>query len=169
MVIMPKIIGIMASTNEGVIGKGNALPWHYKDELNHFRKITNNQVMVVGRKTFESAPSTLFKKKPIVFSKTMQSSERYMVTRSITEFLRYLDSINLPEIFMIGGAEIAELFFKENLISEFFLTKIHKDYDGDITMDLKFFDNWQQILLTQTDNYTIYKLINPKGVSYEIY
>lgn len=159
---MPKIIGIMAATNEGIVGKGNWLPWDYKNELEHFRKITNNQVMVVGRKTFESAPPNLFKQKPIVFSKSMPKSEQYTAVESIAEFLTNLSHINVQEIFMIGGAEIAELFLKENLISEFILTKIHKNYEGDVSMNLKLFDNWPQALLTQTKDYTIYKLINPQ-------
>ncbi|WP_367364235.1 dihydrofolate reductase [Candidatus Tisiphia endosymbiont of Nedyus quadrimaculatus] len=34
------IIGIMAATKDGVIGRNNALPWYYLDEIKHFRAIT---------------------------------------------------------------------------------------------------------------------------------
>lgn len=163
---MTKIIGIIASTNNGIIGKGNALPWDYKDELEHFRKITDNQVMVMGRKTFESAPNSLFKQKPIVFSKNKIecSSKPCTVVESVDNFLEHIRRNQCLKVFMIGGAEIAELFLKNNLISEFILTKIHKNYEGDANMDLSFFDKWQHILLTQTKNYTIYKLTNPQEI-----
>lgn len=159
---MTKIIGIMASTNSGVIGKGNALPWDYKEELEHFRKITDSQVMVMGRKTFESAPSSLFKQTPIVFSKnkSMCNLKPCTVVESIDRFLEHIRHSQCNKVFMIGGSEIAELFLKNNLISEFILTKIHKNYEGDASLDLSIFNKWQQILLTQTKNYTIYKLTN---------
>ncbi len=161
---MTKIIGIMASTASGIIGKGSALPWKYPEELEHFRKITGSQVMVMGRKTFESAPNSLFKQTPIVFSKNKSTgnSKPCTVVESIDNFLEHIRSIQCHKVFMIGGSEIAELFLKNNLISEFILTKIHKNYEGDVSMDLSFFDKWQQILLTQTKDYTIYKLTNPQ-------
>ncbi|MCX7343688.1 MAG: dihydrofolate reductase [Proteobacteria bacterium] len=163
---MTKIIGIMASTPNGIIGKDNALPWSYPEEIEHFRKITDSQVMVMGRKTFESAPNSLLKKTPIVFSKNkaIRNLKPCTVVESIDSFLEHILSIQCHKAFMIGGAEIAELFLKNNLISEFILTKIHKNYEGDASMDLSFFDKWQQILLTQTKDYTIYKLTNPQEI-----
>ncbi len=163
---MAKIIGIMASAPNGIVGNGNALPWNYPEELEHFRKITDSQVMVMGRKTFESAPSSLFKQTPIVFSKNKatDNSKSCMVVESIDQFLEHIRNIKCHTVFMIGGADIAELFLKNNLISEFILTKIHKNYEGDKSMDLSFFDKWQQILLTQTKDYTIYKLTNTQEI-----
>ncbi|ABV74376.1 dihydrofolate reductase [Rickettsia akari str. Hartford] len=35
------------------------------------------------------------------------------------------------KIFIVGGAEIAILCLEQNLIDEFLLTKINKNYDGD--------------------------------------
>ena len=166
---MPKIIGIMAATPDGIVGKGSGLPWNYAKELEHFRKTTEGQVMVMGRKTFDSCPPALFKQKPIVFSKTIHSSKLCTVVGSIEEFLHHLEIINCDKIFMIGGAAIAEFFLKNNLISEFIFTKVHKNYEGDSSMDLKLLDNWHQMLLTKTKDYTIYRLTNPKGDVYEIY
>ena len=157
---MPKIIGIMATTNEGVVGKDNGLPWNYKDELEHFRQTTNRQTMVMGRKTFETTPENLFKRTPIVFSKTLTGTG---IVSSIPEFLDYIKNIEESKIFMIGGAELAELFLKNNLISEFILTKIHKNYMGDVRMNLNYFNHWQSEIILSNNNYTIYRFKNPQS------
>jgi dihydrofolate reductase len=65
-----KAIGIMAATNEGVIGKGNALPWNYPEELEHFRSTTHGHTIIMGRKTYEALPEGIFSsRKAIIFSK----------------------------------------------------------------------------------------------------
>ena len=51
-----KAIGIMAATNEGVIAKGNVLPWNYPEELDHFRSTTDGHNIIMGRKTYEAMP-----------------------------------------------------------------------------------------------------------------
>ena len=42
MTKLQKIVGIMAVTEEGVIGKNNSLPWNYPEELKHFRQIKSD-------------------------------------------------------------------------------------------------------------------------------
>ena len=49
---MIKIIAAM--TNEGVIGNEGTLPWHISDDLKLFKRLTKGEVVVMGRKTFES-------------------------------------------------------------------------------------------------------------------
>ena len=53
------------------------------------------------------------------------------------------------KIFMIGSAEIAHMFLKENILSKFFLTYIHKPYGRDTYLDLSFFKNWPKEKLFQ--------------------
>ncbi|WP_341749364.1 dihydrofolate reductase [Candidatus Tisiphia endosymbiont of Sialis lutaria] len=53
-----KIIGIMAATQQGVIGDRNSLPWSYPEELEHFRATTSGHIMIMGRKTYNIIPKT---------------------------------------------------------------------------------------------------------------
>ncbi len=65
-----KIIGIMAVDPNGVIGINNDLPWRYPSEFKHFCQVTDKQVIVMGRKTFETVPQSILKNRtPIVFSR----------------------------------------------------------------------------------------------------
>lgn len=153
-----KIIGIMAVDPKGVIGINNRLPWHYPSELDHFRQVTDKQVMVMGRKTFEIIPQNILK--PIVFSRNKLSpcfnkGIECTIVSSMQEFLSIQGS---SKVFMIGGAQIAHLFLKYDLISEFIITEIHRPYEGDVYFNLTLLDRWNKTILTKTKDYTIWKL-----------
>lgn len=48
-----KIIAIWVQDQCGIIGKNNHLPWHLPKDLKHFKETTLNQVILMGRVTFE--------------------------------------------------------------------------------------------------------------------
>ncbi|UPA55580.1 dihydrofolate reductase [Wolbachia pipientis] len=153
-----KIIGIMAVDPNGVIGINNGLPWHYPSELDHFRQVTDKQVMVMGRKTFETIPQNILK--PIVFSRNklgpcFNKGIECTIVSSMQEFLSIQSS---SKVFVIGGAQIAHLFLKYDLISEFIITEIHRPHEGDVYFNLTLLDRWNKTILTKTKDYTICKL-----------
>jgi dihydrofolate reductase len=158
------VTGIMAVDPKGVVGINNGLPWHYPSELDHFHQVTDKQVIVMGRKTFETMPQNILKDRiPIVFSRNKLSSRfdgsiKCTIISSIQEFLSIQSSWSYPKIFMIGGAQIAHLFLEYDLISEFIITKIHRPYKGDVYFNLTLLDGWHQTILTQMKDYTIYRL-----------
>jgi len=164
-----KIIGVMATDPQGVVGKEGGLPWHYTDELKHFRKITHGHVIVMGRRTFEATPCDILKERhSIVFSRQQRKScvnkdTEYTFVNSIEDFLAHIGQWKNQKIFMIGGAEIAHLFLEKELLAEFILTKIHQSYEGDTYLNLNLLEDWPQTVLSRTENYTIYHLKNPKG------
>ena len=45
---------IVAMSVNRVIGKDNKLPWHLPEDLRWFKKLTTGNVIIMGRKTFES-------------------------------------------------------------------------------------------------------------------
>ena len=45
---------IVAMDYNGLIGKGNGLPWHIPADMKHFKKITTGKTVVMGEKTYES-------------------------------------------------------------------------------------------------------------------
>lgn len=55
---------------------------------------------------------------------------------------------------------MAELFLINNLISEFFLTRIKKHYLGDTFFPLKLLKNWNRLIVQQYNDFTIYKYTN---------
>lgn len=45
---------IVCKTKEGVIGLDNKLPWKQKHDMQRFKAITANKLLIMGRKTWES-------------------------------------------------------------------------------------------------------------------
>ncbi len=158
------VIGIMAVDPNGVIGINNGLPWHYPSELDHFRQVTDKQVIVMGRKTFETMPQDILANRiPIVFSRDKLNScfnrgVKCTIISSMQEFLSIQSNWSYPQIFVIGGAQIAHLFLEYNLISEFIMTEIYKPYKGDVYFNLTLLDGWHKTILTKTKDYTICRL-----------
>jgi len=48
------VVLVLAAAENGVIGKGDALPWELPDDLRHFKRTTIGRPIIMGRKTFES-------------------------------------------------------------------------------------------------------------------
>ena len=47
---------IIAVNNLGFIGKGNTLLWHNKEDLKHFKRLTDGGILLVGYNTFSELP-----------------------------------------------------------------------------------------------------------------
>ena len=56
-------------SDNGVIGRGNALPWRLKSDLQHFRALTMGKPVIMGRKTYLSIGKPLPGRTTIVVSR----------------------------------------------------------------------------------------------------
>ena len=45
---------VVAVSRNGVIGRDGGLPWHFREDLRHFRAVTLEHAVIMGRKTWES-------------------------------------------------------------------------------------------------------------------
>ncbi len=63
------IVVLAAVAENGVIGRGNALPWRIKSDMAHFRALTMGKPVVVGRKTYLSIGKPLKGRTTIVVSR----------------------------------------------------------------------------------------------------
>lgn len=162
---MIKATGIMACTHGGVIGKEGKLPWNYPEEFKHFQKTTKNNIIIMGRKTFdEMSKTTLLNNRfAIVFTKNQS-----LLSKKLKN-VKFVNSLNEYKLFsqnftskpyMIGGQEIAKLFLNNNMIDKFILTKIHKEYEGDKFFPLNLIKNWHESINSVNNDYTIYNISN---------
>ncbi len=121
---------ILATDKNSLIGKNNLLPWHYKEDLAFFKKVTLNKIVVMGRKTFESILTT--NKKPlsertnVVCSKEEYSYPGVIV---INDLFRYLEENKEKDIFIIGGKSIYEITLP--ICDYLYVTHINKEHEGD--------------------------------------
>ena len=60
---------IVAIAENNVIGKDNKLLWHVPEDLKRFKSITSGNIIIMGRKTFESLPGVLPNRKHIIITR----------------------------------------------------------------------------------------------------
>jgi dihydrofolate reductase len=83
------IINIIAAMSlNRVIGKDNQLPWHYSEDLQHFKNLTLDHVIVMGYNTYLSIGKPLPKRRNIVLtSKTIDGVETYTSIQAMMDQL----------------------------------------------------------------------------------
>ncbi len=95
-------------TSERVIGNGNEIPWHIRDDLKLFKRITTGNIVIMGKNTWESIPVTarpLRGRTNIIVSTTLPMQHGAMVCRSVPDALNEAEKQN-GEIFCVGGAQL---------------------------------------------------------------
>lgn len=128
---------IIAADQNGVIGKGNDLPWHLGADLRRFKSLTMGHHIVMGRKTFESIGVLLPGRTSVVLTKDSawwpekieKGETRLKVFSDWQQAHAYLDSTGDEQPFVIGGASIFEQLFPAT--NRFFLTRVLAKVDGD--------------------------------------
>jgi dihydrofolate reductase len=117
---------IAAMSLNRVIGAGNQIPWHLPDDFKWFKRMTTGQVIVMGRKTFESICKPLPNRTTIVLSRSRPEITGVQVVRSLSD-------INLAretrEVFICGGAEVYAQALP--LCSDLYLTLVKRMVEGD--------------------------------------
>ena len=116
---------IAAISKNHVIGKDNKMPWSIKNDLRHFREITLNHTVIMGRKTYESIGKPLDLRNNIVISRQLKDN-RFKVYCSLDEAFKHITD---NEVFIIGGESIYNSTI--DIADEIYLTYIDAHYDGD--------------------------------------
>lgn len=106
---------VWAQSTSGIIGVNGKLPWHDRGDLQHFKDMTTNKVIVMGRKTRESLPQRN-KKLPnrtnIVLSKNMKSTKTVKAVASPYAAIEQTAHNSQDELWVIGGHETFQAFIK---------------------------------------------------------
>ena len=117
---------IAAMSLNRVIGSGNKIPWHLPEDFKWFKRMTTGNVVVMGRKTFESIGKPLPDRKTIVLSRSGFAHPEVTVVRDLGEIDLAAET---GEVFICGGAQIYEQALP--LCSELFLTIVKQYLHGD--------------------------------------
>ena len=117
---------IAAMSENRVIGRGNAIPWHLPADFKWFKRVTTGNVVVMGRKTFESIGKPLPDRETIVLSR---SGFQHPGVRTVSSLDAIDPASEARDIFLCGGAEIYALGLPR--CSDLFLTFIKRTVEGD--------------------------------------
>ncbi len=130
---------IVAMAKNRVIGKDNKLPWHFSEDLKHFKNLTTGSTVIMGRKTFESIHHAtkgklLPEREMIVLTRKgkvnlpLDAFQRVFFLHSLDEALDRKNRIT-ENAFIIGGEDLYRQTIDK--VDGIYLTRIDADYDGD--------------------------------------
>lgn len=115
---------IVAVDKNFLIGNGEQLPWHFKEDLEYFKEKTMGKFVIFGSKTYQGIKSPLLGRKIIVLSKETLSG--VVVAGSIDEALSQAEG----EVMVAGGRSVYEQFLK--IADRIYLTLINDQFEGDV-------------------------------------
>ena len=119
---------IVAVSENGVIGRGNGLPWKLSADLRRFKQLTTGHAIIMGRKTFESIGGPLPHRSSVMITRNRHYESPGVVV--VHSFDQAVDACkDQHEAFVIGG----EAVFREALprAERLYLTRVHANIKGD--------------------------------------
>jgi dihydrofolate reductase len=120
---------IAAMSLNRVIGAGNKIPWHLPEDFKWFKKMTTGQVIVMGRKTYESIGRPLPNRTTIVLSRSSLRIPGVTLVADLQELGSLHGELAGREIFICGGAQVYEHALP--MCSDLYLTLVKRNVEGD--------------------------------------
>lgn len=98
-----------AQSSDGVIGDGDAMPWHIPEDLAHFKATTMGAPVIMGRRTWDSLPAKfrpLPGRRNVVLSRSMTPEDvpGAELAHSLDAALDLIGDV--PVAWIIGGGRV---------------------------------------------------------------
>ena len=128
---MKEINVIVAMTKDRVIGKDGTLPWHLSEDLKLFKAHTTGNIVIMGRKTFDSIGRPLPNRRNIVVSKSIREDEKVPGVEYFPDLDHALAAAQEGDgrIFIIGGASIYHQMIEK--ADRLYISLVDGDFEGD--------------------------------------
>ena len=121
---------IVAHAPNRVIGNGIHIPWHIKEEFQHFKRTTLGHTIIMGSTTFLSIGKPLPNRKTIVINQNPNfDTMGQELCTDLNELInKYKDSEEV--VFVCGGASI----YRQMLpyVNEMIISVVKKEVEGNI-------------------------------------
>ena len=139
------------------IGYDGDMLFKISKDLQRFREFTEKNIIIMGRKTFESLPDkkALPNRTNIVITRDKDyKADGIIVVNSIEELFPLLEKLNPNnemENFLIGGGDLTHQMLK--YCDEAYITKVNKSFEASDTLipNLDIDKNWKIVKESETD------------------
>ena len=156
---------IWAMDKNQLVGKGDKIPWHIKEDLLYYKSKTNGKVVVMGDTTYYSLRS-YYKTKPLPYGKIYVATidKDLVINDGLNDIEMVYDLVEFlknfkDELWVVGGRTIYKISlpYADNLYISF----VQGEYEGDIyfpTIDFSQYELvWENI--TESVRYTQFKRV----------
>lgn len=143
-----KTVLVAAIGDNAIIGRDGQLPWRLKSDLQHFKKVTLNRPVIMGRKTHESIGKLLPDRTNIVLTRDLSLiAPGAVLATSLDAALSYARSDaarrGVDEIMVIGGGDIFAATMP--IADRLEITHVHASPDGDALFPAIDPEIWQEV------------------------
>ncbi len=152
-----KIVIISAIAQNGVIGRSNGeMPWHVKEEFQHFKKTTLGYPIIMGRITFETLGKPLKDRLNVVITNQPDYKlpyEEVKIFRTLTEAVEAVSKTNPEKIFIIGGGQVYHQAI--DFADEMIISIMKFDAEGDVLFPEIDPGRWKEVSKDERDQFDI--------------
>lgn len=125
---------IVAKAKNNAIGKDNDLIWHLPDDMKFFTDSTRKQVVIMGRKNWDSIPDK-YRPLPdrvnvVVTRNTNFQSDECAVFPTVEAAIDAYKN-GEQDVYIIGGGQVYKYALDHDLVGEMFITEIEAEFDAD--------------------------------------
>jgi len=133
---MAKVAIVVAMSENRVIGKDGNLPWRLPRDMSRFVELTGNNIVVMGRKTWDSIPDKfkpLKRRINLVLSRDPEfKPEGCSVFSNLQTAIRMVQELEpKKKIFVIGGESVYKEALRLGIVEQMFITMVHARFEGD--------------------------------------
>lgn len=152
---MKEINVIVAMTKHRIIGKDGTLPWHLSEDLKLFKAHTTGNIVIMGRKTFDSIGRPLPNRRNLVVSKSIQENEKVAGVEYFPDLEHALNAAQdgSGKIFIIGGASIYQQMIEK--ADRLYISLVDGDFDGDTCFPEVKEDVWKVVATEPHTGFTL--------------
>lgn len=158
---------IVCSGPNGELGLNNELIYHNKKDMKFFKEQTTNNVVIMGKNTYESIGRPLPDRINIVLTDSPQHYPGVLEWNMPLKNAIMNANAMFPmlDIFIIGGAYVYNQAIEQKLADEVLLTQMYQRKEADAFIDMtKINENYYvedlvEILSNEDDMAIIYKLV----------
>ena len=160
-----KIIIIAAIAKNSVIGRKNGdMPWHIKEEFQHFKDTTMGSAIIMGRKTFETLGKPLKGRENIIITKNENFGAKFnsiKIFHSLNQSIDYCFKKKHEKIFIIGGGEIYKQAIP--IADELIISHLKFEAEGEIKFPEIDYEEWQKISTEDRKQFEIVRYARLNG------
>ena len=142
LVTRAQISLVVAVADNGVIGRGGALPWRLPDDMRHFKAVTMGKPVLMGRRTFESIGRPLPGRRNLLLSRGgAADADGIERVQTVQEACKLVG--DATELCVIGGAQVyvATLPYAKRI----YLTQVHAAVTGDTYFPMHELSAWREV------------------------
>jgi dihydrofolate reductase len=155
------LVLLAAVAANDVIGRDGDLAWRNSEDLRHVKSMTMGNVLLMGRRTFDSIGRPLPGRRTVVLTRQPGwSHDGVVVAHTVEDAVLAADRVaaNLGNetggragVFVFGGAELyVQLIDRADAME---ITEVHADVDGDVTFPRIDPDVWRETAREERDGF----------------